>query len=169
MELIVLISVFSVCLGIPTQSDIQLNHPSPVNPSVLIEEKPIEKIILISDANEMVKYKPQISTPLYPTALPEENVQRRKFTISKRDIPVPLVAKHKHPEVLPATEVREDQNNATISVLNIVIHEPHSTNEQTDHTSNSEQVVTQHPLVRPKPVPVSELFARHHDGPETST
>lgn len=60
---------------------VELQHPSPVNPNVLVEVKPEEKIVLITDPKEIAKFKREIKQPLYPTVLPNEYVHH----IAKRD------------------------------------------------------------------------------------
>ncbi|XP_065359765.1 titin-like [Calliphora vicina] len=79
MKLFVIIATVVACAcAAPT---VELQHPSPVNPSVLVELKPEEKIILITDPKEIAKFKRETKQPLYPTVLPGEHVHH----ITKRD------------------------------------------------------------------------------------
>ncbi|XP_013111125.2 uncharacterized protein LOC106089716 [Stomoxys calcitrans] len=193
MKLTVLLTIVAVCFGAPADIGSQLDHPSPVNPTVLIDLKPKEKITLISDANELSKYKRQTIAPLYPTVLPEEkfhHITKRgnNEAVSKRDIPVPLVAKHKHPDVLnksgsdtdpkdkvehkpPEADLKlnEDVGESKISQKtdgqnltrkNDIVNNPSDLTNVLPHEAST---TTQHPVIRPKPVPVAELFARHQD------
>ncbi|TMW54214.1 hypothetical protein DOY81_000713 [Sarcophaga bullata] len=50
----------------------ELLHPSPVNPDVLVDIKPQEKIILMTDPIEIAKFKRETKQPLYPTVTPPE-------------------------------------------------------------------------------------------------
>lgn len=146
----------------------------------MIESKPPETITLISDFDETTKY----TTLSYsPTALPGEQVTehedvKRTKNLSgvysdqyKRDIPVPLVAKHKHPD-LSSSDSDEDryidgseenvQLKTETQATNIISikHGKSIDDEGKINHGNVEETSTTHPVIRPKPVPVAELFAR---------
>lgn len=170
----------------------------------MIESKPPETITLISDFDETTKYTPLSYSP---TALPgeqvteDEDVVKRTQNLSgvysdqyKRDIPVPLVAKHKHPdlssndngedkkidggeekvelktenkqELIKQEEIEEmkdlSNSNTPHKATNIISikHEKPIDDDYKINHGIVQETSTTHPVIRPKPVPVAELFAR---------
>ncbi|KAM7357734.1 uncharacterized protein ACRADG_002972 [Cochliomyia hominivorax] len=72
MKIFVIIAILTAYVyGAPTT---ELQHPSPVNPNVLVEIKPKEKIILITNPRELATFKRETNQNLYPTVLLREQV-----------------------------------------------------------------------------------------------
>lgn len=165
-----------VCFAISNSIARSLNYPTPINPSVLIETKPEEKVILISDIKEISKFKRETSKPFYPTITPEqahhiskrENVFRHSVRY-ERDIPVPLVAKHKHPEISASENgdskstdenVESFANDQVVKDKNKQDAAKSEGSQPVSHPDHTPETLTTHSVIRPKPVSVSELFSR---------
>lgn len=105
---IIIATLVACCYAAPTPD---LQYPSPINPSVVIESKPQDKVVLITDPTELAKFKRETNQPLYPTVLPEEHPHH----IAKRDhkpehetkpankpqTPEPPKKSHQHPPATP--------------------------------------------------------------------
>ncbi|XP_023302714.2 titin [Lucilia cuprina] len=111
MKVFVIIATIVACTYAAPTADLQ--HPSPVNPNVLVEIKPEEKIILITDPKELAKFKRETKQPLYPTILPGEREHHR----TKRQVSQKL-EEFQNPQDLPAEAVAlKPKNNFQVETI----------------------------------------------------
>ncbi|XP_037819362.1 LOW QUALITY PROTEIN: LIM domain-containing protein A [Lucilia sericata] len=146
----IIVTIVACAYAAPTA---ELQHPSPVNPNVLVEIKPEEKIILITDPKELAKFKRETKQPLYPTVLPGEHVHHRtKREVSQKpeEFQKPQVLS----DILPAEVVAgEPKNSLQVETIN---NNNDNKKSQEDQEKDEQNITTE---VYQKPQGLPAIFS----------